>query len=102
MSNRLENNWNLLHLLYNNKQLLLLLNKQFSFSHLKGKSIMKRIVLIITIASVFTACGNSSESSIDADTTVNSITPPPTSDTTSTVAPMMGDTSKTEADSLKK
>ena len=63
---------------------------------------MKKIVLIVAIASVFMACGNSSKSAADSDTNVNSITPPPTSDSTSTVAPMMGDTSKTEADSLKK
>ena len=63
---------------------------------------MKKIVLIVTIASVFMACGNSSENAADSDTNVNSITPPPTPDTTSMVAPMMGDTAKTKADSLKK
>ena len=63
---------------------------------------MKGIILIIAIASVLTSCGNSSESSGNSDSMTNSITPPPTSDTTSTIAPMMGDTSKTEADSLKK
>jgi hypothetical protein len=62
---------------------------------------MKRILLIVAIAGVFTSCGNGSESSASSDTT-KSITPPPTSDSTSTAAPMMGDTSKTEADSLKK
>ena len=62
---------------------------------------MKRILLIVAIASVFTSCGNGSESSASSDTT-KSITPPPTSDSSSMTAPMMGDTSKTEADSLKK
>jgi len=62
---------------------------------------MKRILLIVAIASVFTSCGNGSESSASSDTT-KSITPPPTSDSSSTTAPMMGDTSKTEADSLTK
>jgi len=63
---------------------------------------MKRILLIVAIAGVFTSCGNGNESSTGSDSTTNSITPPPTSDTTTTMAPMMGDTSKTEADSLKK
>ena len=62
---------------------------------------MKRILLIVAIVSVFTSCGNGSESSASSDTT-KSITPPPTSDSSGTMAPMMGDTSKTEADSLKK
>lgn len=63
---------------------------------------MKKILLIVAIAGIFMSCGNGSENSASSDTTTNSITPPPTSDTTGTVAPMMGDTSKTEADSLKK
>ena len=63
---------------------------------------MKKMLLIIAITGVFMSCGNGSESSTSSDSTTNSITPPPTSDTTSTMAPMMGDTSKTEADSLKK
>ena len=68
---------------------------------------MKKMLLIIAIAGVFTSCGNGSESSMSSDSTTNSDTtkstsPPPTPDTTSTVAPMMGDTSKTDADSLKK
>jgi hypothetical protein len=62
---------------------------------------MKKRLFIVLIAGVFTACGNSSESATNADSTVNSITPPPTSDSTSTMAPMMGDTSKVEADSTK-
>jgi hypothetical protein len=63
---------------------------------------MKKMLLIVAIAGVFTSCGSGSESSTSSDTTTNSISPPPTSDTTNTTAPMMGDTSKTEADSLKK
>jgi hypothetical protein len=67
--------------------------------------IMKRIVLIFAVAGFFMSCGNSTEtstSSDSSDSTVNSITPPPTRDSTSPVAPMMGDTSKTEPDSSKK
>jgi hypothetical protein len=48
------------------------------------------------------SCENGSESSGSSDSNINSITPPPTSDTTSAIAPMMGDTSKTDVDSLKK
>ena len=61
---------------------------------------MKKL-LIVAIAGVFMSCGNGGETATGTDTT-KSITPPPTSDSTSTTAPMMGDTSKTEADSLKK
>lgn len=68
---------------------------------------MRKMLLIIAITSVLTACGNGSGTSTGSDNTIGSdttksISPPPTSDTTSTVAPMMGDTSKTDADSLKK
>ena len=63
---------------------------------------MRKMLLIVAVAGVFTSCGNGSESSTSSDTTTNSISPPPTSDTTNTMAPMMGDTSKTEVDSLKK
>ena len=68
---------------------------------------MKKMLLILAIACVFTSCGNGSETSTNSDSTTSSdttesISPPPTPDTTSTVAPMMGDTSKTDADSLKK
>ena len=67
---------------------------------------MKKMLLIFAIVYVLTSCGSGSESSAGSDTTTkdtaNSITPPPTSDTTSALAPMMGDTSKTDADSLKK
>lgn len=62
---------------------------------------MKRIILIIAIASVFTSCGNSSESPADADTTVNSTTPPPKQDT-NPIGIMMGDTTIGINDSLKK
>lgn len=60
---------------------------------------MKKMLLIVAIAGVFMSCGNGSESSTNSDSTVNSITPP--SDSTSTMAPMMGDTSKIEPDSVK-
>ena len=68
---------------------------------------MKKMLLIIAITGVFTSCGNDSERSVSSDNTASSdttksISPPPTSDTTSAMAPMMGDTSKTDADSLKK
>jgi hypothetical protein len=68
---------------------------------------MKKIFLVIAITGLFTACGNGSGNSAGSDSTTNSdttksITPPPTSDTNSTLAPMMGDTSKTKTDSLKK
>ena len=68
---------------------------------------MKKMLLIIAIACVFMSCGNGSETSASSDSTnssdtTKSISPPPTSDTKSTMAPMMGDTSKTDADSLKK
>ena len=62
---------------------------------------MKKMLLIVTIAGVFMSCGNGSKSSASSDTT-KSISPPPTSDTAGAMAPMMGDTSKTDADSLKK
>jgi 4-carboxymuconolactone decarboxylase len=48
------------------------------------------------------SCNNGAGGSSGSDSTVNSITPPPTKDTSGAVAPMMGDTSKTEVDSLKK
>lgn len=48
------------------------------------------------------ACQNGSEGTSNSDSTTNSITPPPTQDTANSIAPMMGDTAKTEADSLKK
>ncbi|MDJ1485933.1 hypothetical protein QNI16_35960 [Cytophagaceae bacterium YF14B1] len=60
---------------------------------------MKKILLICILAYVFTSCGPGSESSTNTDSTATSITPPPTADSTSTMAPMMGDTSKTDADS---
>ena len=61
---------------------------------------MKRI-LIIPIAVIFMACGNGSESAADSDTTVNSTTPPPKSDT-NPIGVMMGDTTIGINDSLKK
>jgi ABC-type glycerol-3-phosphate transport system substrate-binding protein len=63
---------------------------------------MKKILLALTIAGVFTACGNGGDSAADADSTatVNSTTPPPTSDTTNPIGVMMSDTSITAADSL--
>lgn len=62
---------------------------------------MKRIILIIAIASVFTSCRNSGESAADADTTVNSTTPPLKQDT-NPIGIMMGDTTIGINDSLKK
>jgi hypothetical protein len=62
---------------------------------------MKRIILIIAIASLFTNCGNSSESDVGADTTVSSTTPPPTKDT-NPIGIMMGDTTIGLNDSLNK
>ncbi len=43
------------------------------------------------MAGVFTACGNSNESSSSSDSTATSITPPPTADSTSEMVPMMGE-----------
>ena len=62
---------------------------------------MKRIILVIAIASLFTNCRNSSESDAGADTTVMSTTPPRTKDT-NPVGIMMGDTTIGINDSLKK
>jgi hypothetical protein len=62
---------------------------------------MKKIILIIAIASVCTSCGNSSESTAGADTNVNSTTPPPKRDT-NPIGIMMGDTTIGINDSLKK
>ena len=59
--------------------------------------------MALATAGFFTACGNGGESAVDvADSTatVNSTTPPPTSDTTGPIGVMMSDTSITAADSL--
>ncbi|GAA4437392.1 hypothetical protein GCM10023188_31530 [Pontibacter saemangeumensis] len=63
---------------------------------------MKKTLMALTLAGIFTGCGNGGESAVDADSTaaVNSTTPPPTSDTTGAVGVMMSDTSVTAADSL--
>ena len=68
----------------------------------KTKRNMKKILLGLTLAGAFTACGNGGESSTEADgtATVNSTTPTPTSDTTGPIGVMMSDTSVTAADSL--
>lgn len=63
---------------------------------------IKKIVLIFAIASLSASCGNGGGSSTSSDSTVNSITPPLTPDSANAIAPMMGDTSKIDADSLKK
>ncbi|HEX5154362.1 MAG TPA: hypothetical protein VFW07_23100 [Parafilimonas sp.] len=63
---------------------------------------MKKFLTIVIITSVFISCGSNSENAAEKVTTVNSITPPPTSDTASVIAPMMGDTSKADADSVEK
>jgi hypothetical protein len=62
---------------------------------------MKKIVLIVAISSVFTSCGNSSESTTGLDTNVSSTTPPPKKDT-NPIGIMMGDTTIGINDSLKK
>lgn len=61
---------------------------------------MKRILLITAIAGVFIACGNGSENASDADTNVNSTTPPARADT-NPIGVMMGDTTIGIKDSLK-
>lgn len=64
---------------------------------------MKKILVVVAIAGVFTACGNGSVGSADADTTsnVSSTTPPPKKDT-NPIGIMMGDTTIGINDSLKK
>jgi hypothetical protein len=62
---------------------------------------MKKIVLIVAIAGIFSSCGNGRESAADSDTTVNSTTPPPERDT-NPIGLMMGDTTIGINDSLKK
>ena len=74
----------------------------FGLIVLRNKLIMKKFLIIVAMTSVFISCGSNSENVAEEDSAVNSITPPPTSDTESVIAPMMGDTSKTDADSLKK
>jgi hypothetical protein len=93
MSSHLKNNCSQLHPLDNVFNRLL--------PSQKNESVMKKMLLIAALVGVLASCGNSNKSSTSSDTT-NSITPPPTSDTTSNMAPMMGDTSKTDVDSLKK
>ena len=72
---------------------------------------MKKLLLIVSIAGVFTSCGNDSKSSAGSDTTssaasdttsnVHSTTPPPKKDT-NPIGIMMGDTTIGINDSLKK
>jgi hypothetical protein len=62
---------------------------------------MKRMILIIAVATLFANCGNSSRGDAGPDTTVTSTTPPPTKDT-NPVGIMMGDTTIGINDSLKK
>jgi len=64
---------------------------------------MKGILFTIMIAGVLVACNNSSEGSTgsDADTNVQSTTPPPKKDT-NPIGIMMGDTTIGINDSLKK
>ena len=62
---------------------------------------MKKILLVLALAGVFTACGNGGESAANSDsTTETSTTPPPTRDTLSPIGVMMGDTTITEYDSV--
>jgi ABC-type oligopeptide transport system substrate-binding subunit len=65
---------------------------------------MKKILLGLTIAGVFTACGKGGESATDSDsnTNINSTTPPATSDTTNPIGVMMSDTSTSISDSLNR
>jgi hypothetical protein len=66
----------------------------------KDLRVIKTLLLLASIICVLTSCNNGSGESSNSDS-INSITPPPTKDTASAIAPMMGDTSKTEVDSLK-
>lgn len=63
---------------------------------------MKKILLVLAVTGIFSACGEGGGSSTDSDSTanINSTTPPATSDTTNPVGVMMGDTSIVAADSL--
>ncbi len=63
---------------------------------------MKKVFLTAGITMFLMACGNGSESSAITDSTVNSTTPPPTSDTLNVIGAMMGDTSTMVADSINK
>lgn len=64
---------------------------------------MKKMLLALTLAGVFTACGNGGDRSADSDSTTNvtSTTPPATADTTNPIGVMMGDTTISVYDSLK-
>lgn len=67
---------------------------------------MKKILIILFCTVVFTACGNGRDNSTDTNSDtdsamVTSTTPPPTSDTTSPIGVMMGDTTIAEYDSVK-
>lgn len=70
----------------------------------KKKLNMKKILITLTLAGVFMACGKSRDSSANSDSTthINSTTPPATSDTTNPIGVMMSDTSITAADSLNR
>ncbi|QNF33093.1 hypothetical protein HUW51_10265 [Adhaeribacter swui] len=64
---------------------------------------MKKILVAITLAVVFTCCGKGQESgSADSNSTTeeNSTTPPTTADSSNPVGVMMSDTSTAIADSL--
>ena len=63
---------------------------------------MKKILLVLAVTGIFSACGEIGGSSTGSDSTanINSTTPPATSDTTNPVGVMMGDTSIVAADSL--
>lgn len=74
----------------------LLLNKAYQ----QNKYNMKKMLLIVAIISVLTACGNGSENSANSDSTINSTTPPPKRDK-NPIGIMMGDTSIGINDSLK-
>jgi hypothetical protein len=61
---------------------------------------MKKIVLIVALASILISCGNGSGSAADSDTNVSSTTPPAKADT-NPIGIMMGDTTIGINDSLK-
>lgn len=68
-----------------------------------SKDKMKKILITLALAALFTACGSGGESTgSDSDSTANvtSTTPPPTADSTEEIGVMMGDTTTTVYDSV--
>ncbi|MCJ8165108.1 hypothetical protein MKJ04_09660 [Pontibacter sp. E15-1] len=64
---------------------------------------MKKILVALALIGGLMACGTGGGSSTDPDSTatINSTTPPPTSDSTNPIGVMMSDTSVVATDSLK-